>query len=254
MKYFLLNHLLKKDLTLLFKDPKLIVDLNDNVLKENTVKTKVLRFKFISNLDKNGAEGAGSVSLYAMLPSMGLSLSLSLILYFILILTLKSNTPIEGMWATVSVLQMMSYLTLMNLQFPQNLLAFLECIESVHDFNKWFPNPFTYLFPDSKLNMSPYNEQFESRGFKNRNMLYLCGSDLSMMLITILAIGVLIPLANIVPYFNTSLKKSRIAGTLLEKLRYSSVTRSFIQAYLKICLSACVNIGIVFFVWSYIKN
>ena len=85
------------------------------------------------------------------------------------------------MWAMVSVLQMMSYMTLIDLYFPENLLAFLKCIESVHDFNKWFPNPFTYLFPPNKLNISPYNEQFEKRGFSNRNTVYLCGSDLIIM-------------------------------------------------------------------------
>jgi len=105
------------------------------------------------------------------------------------------------MWATVSVLQMTSYVTLMNLNFPQNLLAFLDCVESVHDFNRWFPNPFVYMFPPSRMNMSAYNDQFNSRGFTNRNMLYLCGSDIATMAITGLLILILIPLSNSFPYY-----------------------------------------------------
>jgi len=101
----------------------------------------------------------------------------------------------------VSTLQLMSYMTLIDLNFPQNLLTFLEYVETVHNFNKWFPNPFVYLFPGSKLDMSAYNERFEGRGFANRNMLYLCGSDLSLMAFTMLFILILIPISTHISYF-----------------------------------------------------
>lgn len=99
------------------------------------------------------------------------------------------------MWAMVSVLQMMSYITLIDINFPENLLSFLECIESVHDFNKWFPNPFTYAFSESKLDMSAYNEQFEKRGMTNRHMVYLCGSDIIVLCLTAISILLLTPLS-----------------------------------------------------------
>ena len=104
------------------------------------------------------------------------------------------NTPIEGMWSMVSVLQMTSYLTLIDLYFPESLVSFIGCIESVHDFNKWLPNPFLFIFPKSKLNMTSYNQQFKNRGIDNRNMIYLCGSDLIMMGLTGLLILILTPL------------------------------------------------------------
>jgi len=152
------------------------------------------------------------------------------------------------MWATVSVLQMMSYITLINLNFPKNLLTFMDCLESVHDFNKWFPNPFVYLLPQSKMNMSPYNDQFNDRGFTNRNMLYLCGSDLLTMAVTSLLILILIPLSSKFAYFSMRLINwNRFFGTILNKIKYSTLSRSFIQAYLKICIAASVNVGIVFF-------
>jgi len=113
-----------------------------------------------------------------------------------------SNTPIEGMWVAVSVLQMMSYLALIDLNFPENLLTFLSYVESVHNFNQWFPNPFTYLVNENNMDMTPYTEQFEKRGFTNRNMIYLCGSDLALMALNISVILLLMPLANIIPYFH----------------------------------------------------
>jgi len=106
------------------------------------------------------------------------------------------------MWATVSVLQMMSYITMLKLYFPMNLLKFLDCIESVHDFNKWFPNPFAYVLTSNKLNMEAYNEQFENRGFKNRNMLLLCGSDLVTLCLIGVAILILIPISQKIMYFS----------------------------------------------------
>ena len=99
------------------------------------------------------------------------------------------------MWATVSVLQMESYITLLDLNFPELLIVFLGYIESVHNFNKWFPNPFEYIFPLDKLNMTAYNPQFASRGFPNRNVILLCGSDLIVMGLSGLSILILIPLA-----------------------------------------------------------
>lgn len=56
--------------------------MNENGLHKETVMAKAHRFKYISDADKNGADTIGSASLYAMLPSIGISLGLSLVLYF----------------------------------------------------------------------------------------------------------------------------------------------------------------------------
>ncbi len=173
-----------------------VQDVNGNALKYDSVQTKVSKYKFTDSAYTAGASGAGAVSLYATLCSMALSLGISLVLYRHFVLH-HSNTPIEGMWAAMSVLQMMSYLTLLSLNFPDNLLTFLGYVESVHNFNKWLPNMFTYLFPSRYLDLSPYNEQFNDRGFENRITLYLCGSDLVVMAAMGLAIIVLVPLSNV---------------------------------------------------------
>jgi len=56
--------------------------MNGNTLKKDFVKAQVYKFKYISESDKNSAKGAGDMSFYAMLPSLGINLGLSLILYF----------------------------------------------------------------------------------------------------------------------------------------------------------------------------
>ncbi len=99
------------------------------------------------------------------------------------------------MWAVMSMLQMMSYLTLLDLEYPANLLIFLDCLESVHNFNKWMPNIFAYILDTRDLELRPYTFQFEDRGFGNRNLLFLCGPDLMSLCLTLLLIGILIPLS-----------------------------------------------------------
>ncbi len=100
----------------------------------------------------------------------------------------------------MSVLQMMSYLTLISLNFPDNVLTFLGYMGTVHNFNTWLPNFFQYMFRAKYLDLSPYNDNFAERGFASRNMLYLCGSDLAMMALMGLVILVLIPLSNVLRY------------------------------------------------------
>ncbi len=95
----------------------------------------------------------------------------------------------------MSMLQMMSYLTLMTMEYPPNLLVFFDCLESVHNFNKWMPNIFTFILRVEDLDRQPFNPQFEERGFTNRNLLLLCGPDLMSLCLTLLAIGILIPLS-----------------------------------------------------------
>lgn len=59
----------------------MFIDTIGNTLNKESAKTKVLKYRFISEGEKKGAEGAGTISVYAMLPSIALSLGLSLILY-----------------------------------------------------------------------------------------------------------------------------------------------------------------------------
>jgi len=71
------------------RNPSRIYDKFENKMIQSTLKIPVKKYKYISPSDKKGAEGAGAVSLYAMLPSLVVSVSLSLILYFWLNIYLK---------------------------------------------------------------------------------------------------------------------------------------------------------------------
>lgn len=116
----------------------------------------------------------------------------------------------------MSMLQMLSYATLINLHYPSNLLIFFDCLESVHNFNKWMPNVFSYIFRLSELDLQPFNEQYEARGFPNRNLLLLCGPDLMVFVGLLLLLAFVIPLAKACSYLRlnplASLPSSRRAS------------------------------------------
>ena len=57
-----------------------ITDMNANVLVPTVIIAPLFKFIYISPSAKAAAESSGQVSLYAMLPSIGVSLLLSLLL------------------------------------------------------------------------------------------------------------------------------------------------------------------------------
>jgi hypothetical protein len=123
------------------------------------------------------------------------------------------------MWAMMSMLQMLSYATLLKLHFPPNLLIFFDCLESVHNFNKAMPNLFGLTLKLSELDLNPFNAQYEDRGFYNRNLLLLCGPDLMTLSGFLLLIAVLVPLSQSCSYSISepadSSKKSRKASAIV---------------------------------------
>jgi len=71
-----------EQILLQIKQPSKIADQFDNKMVQVEFRCQAKKYKYISQSDKKGSEGAGAVSLYAMLPSLALSVGLSLVLYF----------------------------------------------------------------------------------------------------------------------------------------------------------------------------
>ena len=149
------------------------------------------------------AEGTGSGSQQVLISTLITALLMCLVLYvtiyiniFVLyniyIYIFYSNTPLEGLWGLINVLQLISYTMLLPLQFPKNLLIFLDAIAMVHGFNKFIPNLFAFLIFDEDYHDQAYNDTFKNRGFDTRTMLLLVGSELTLFLFIFIAIGLLL--------------------------------------------------------------
>lgn len=151
------------------------------------------------------------------------------------------------MWSIVSSLQFISFLSLIKLNYPGNLMLFLGYLDEVNNYNSLIPNIFDFLLNKGNLTMVPYNSQFEARGIGNRNMLLLVGSDLQIMGVTLLFLFILeiFIMHNKDAYANG--EGSKLALRLRRRFKYSGLLRMLVQAYMKICIAAFVNIGAVIY-------
>lgn len=124
----------------------------------------------------------------------------------------NSNTPIESMWGLVCTMQLMSYLTLMQVDVPPNLNKFIGYMENVHSFGSMIPNAFKYLIKEKQLIQS--NKYFKERGYITNIALYLCGSDLEMLIAQILIVPIISKLSNKLKYFYSQIQ---ISQSILQK-------------------------------------
>jgi hypothetical protein len=81
----------------------------------------------------------------------------------------------------------MSYLTMLNIDMPNNLQSFMKYIEKVHTFGAVVPNVFGYVAPTRSLTVTP-NEKYRDRGYNYTSALILAGSDIEMIIIQSIAI------------------------------------------------------------------
>lgn len=95
------------------------------------------------------------------------------------------------MWTIVSSLQFLSFLSLIKLNFPGNVMTFLDYLNQVHNYNSLLPNAFNYLLNKNNITMEPFNSQFEARGIGNQNMLLLVGSDYQVLGLSLVALFLL---------------------------------------------------------------
>jgi len=76
---------------------------------------------------------------------------------------------------------------------PDNINKFIGYMEQVHSFGSSIPNPIKYLVANSSLRQS--NLYFKDRGYLTNTSLYLCGSDLEMIIVQLIAIPVVAKLS-----------------------------------------------------------
>jgi len=82
--------------------------------------------------------------------------------------------------------------------------------------------------------MKSYNAQFDDRGMTNRNLLLLAGNDLQLIVLCCIVLFVL----------NAINSTNKYMLRLRRRLKYSMIIRTFLQAFLKICIALFINIGV----------
>lgn len=135
----------------------------------------------------------------------------------------------------VSSLQFISYLSLIRISFPANLMIFIDYLNTVHNYNSMIPNVFSYFLVGKDISSTAYNAQFAERGILNCNMLILVGGDFEALFGTMIVLFCL----------NTFMIPNKFLLRTRRRMKYSSVLRTLFQSYMKFCIAAFVNVGVV---------
>ena len=121
----------------------------------------------------------------------------------------------------------------MQVELPSNLNTFIGYMEQVHAFGSIIPNAFKYLVPESLLLQR--NKYFRERGYNTNIALYLCGSDLEMILLQLL----LVPIVSILRVKT----KIKFLKAVYKKVRFNMVIRTTIVMYVRIMMALMINIA-----------
>ena len=85
-------------------------------------------------------------------------------------------------------------MSMSNLALPVTLSQFMQRMEKVHSFGASIPNLIKYFVKPNQL-LQP-KKNYRDRGFITNIGLYLCGSDLEMILIQALLIPIVTKISN----------------------------------------------------------
>ena len=103
----------------------------------------------------------------------------------------------------------------------------------MHAFGSVVPNAFKYLIPDSLLIQK--NKYFKDRGYITNIALYLCGSDIEMILIQLLIIPII--------YMLSVKIKCKFLKEFYKKVHFNMVIRTTIVMYVRIMMALMINIA-----------
>ncbi len=125
-----------------FKKPKVIQDTSNNALATETLHAYAKRFVYVDDSQQAAVSGTGSTFTASGFATLGLVVGINLF----------QSMTVGSFWTFMDMLQIISYLPLLALNFPYNLEVFLTEYLTVSEITipfkmlpSWVPNPITYV-------------------------------------------------------------------------------------------------------------
>jgi len=155
-----------------FTVPKIVQDYSENVLATPVLYAKTKKYSYISDSEKAALSAAGSA----------FSGSSIFTLFFMIGLSLLQSAAIGSFWAFVNMLQILSFMPIIECFIPYNLEIFLTEYLTI----KKIVFPF-YLIPDfilspirliSSFLTSPLNDRFLIAGYDSLSFIFNFGEEL----------------------------------------------------------------------------
>jgi len=218
-----------------FKNPDMILDYGNNQMLILTLKAKAKRFIYISGATKVSVEGTGSFFNVS-----------SLITFLIVIgMNLLQSSGIGPFWALINMLQLLSYIPIIDCEIPYNLETFLTEYLTISKIA--FPFQLvTGFMPDflyyiGKWLIEPFNERFSICGYESLSFIY---NFLDQLLTWVLLILFYIALRILTCIFPESYCKTIYRWR--KEYEYNAVIRILLECYMNLVFCSFLNIWMVF--------
>ncbi len=168
-----------------FKSPHLVQDMAGNSLSTPVLTVNAIRQVYISDTEKAVIDGAGT--------AFSITSFLTLILF--LLLSMLQSVAVGAFWAFINMLQLLSYLPIIDGKIPTNLELFLTQYLSVSKvafpfsmFPNWVPSPNWYT---DWFVTNPVNERFQTCGYQTRSFAYNFSDQIGTWIFLAIFYGVL---------------------------------------------------------------
>jgi len=227
-----------------FIDPSLVVDMSGNQLSTPTMHIKTQNYKYISESEKQTTASMGSAFDSSSLVTFGLMIGISLL----------QSVAIGSFWAFVNMLQILSYLPIIDCFIPYNLELFLTEYLTI----KKIVFPF-YLIPDFILNpmryiaaflTRPLNSRFMIVGYDSMSFIFNFIEELTTWILLTIFYLFLRFLCWLIPeskyFFKIKFERCSYIHKWREEYEYNTIFRIIIECYLNMNFCAFLNIWNVF--------
>jgi len=223
-----------EEITVNFTDPHLLLDSGNNELYSPIMRAKSKRFTYLTPGEKALIKGAGNSFSWGSLLTFGLLLTINLL----------QSAAMESFWAFLNMLQMISYIPLIDCYMPYNLEVFITDYLSIskmaipfHLLPSFIPNPFSYL---ADYLIVPMNFRFTLCGFESLSFIYNFADQLVTWIMLAILYIILRLLTWCIPqdscgYFHKWRKE----------YEFTTVIRVLIETYLQMVFCAAVNIWLL---------
>ena len=162
-------------------------------LKNNVLRANALRYIYISEADKRTLSAVGESFSSTGLATLGLMLGVSAF----------QSVAIQSLWNFINMLQMLSYISLIDCYIPQNLEIFLNEYLTIRNLAIPFSiipefkyNPLSYI--DSFLT-EPFNDKFFATGYESISFIFNLSDEILTWLLLFLLYFVLKLLCFLLP-------------------------------------------------------
>ena len=149
-----------------FKNPMYITDNIGNPLSTTEITAQALKNNYMDSKQKAVVQGAGTAF-------SGTSIAT---LAFVIGMNMIQSAAVGSFWAFINMLQMLSYLPMIDCDIPQNLVVFLTQYMTVGKVSlpfdmmpSWIPNPLAYL---PTFLTDPFNGRFSLCGYATLSFIY----------------------------------------------------------------------------------